>query len=344
MKIGIFDHLDRRDVPLQQYYSDRLALVEQYDRSGFHAYHVAEHHQTPLGMSPSPSVYLSAVAQRTTRLRFGPLVYTLPLYHPLRLADEICMLDHMSGGRLELGVGRGISPIEVGYFGVDVARSQAIYLESFEVLMKALREPVLNHQGPHFQYRDVPMVLHPLQRPHPPIWYGVGNLEGVDWCAAHGVNAVANGPLARIREITDRYRLRWAQASKPPSALPLIGTSRHLVVAGTDAAARAVAARAYAGWHRSFMHLWRANGITAPFAAFPEDFGAACELGLVVAGSADTVRDVLLGQIERTGVNYLLGRFAFGDLALDESLESLERFTADIMPALVRLTPAVSLG
>jgi alkanesulfonate monooxygenase SsuD/methylene tetrahydromethanopterin reductase-like flavin-dependent oxidoreductase (luciferase family) len=139
VKIGIFDHLDRRDVPLQQYYADRLALVEHYDRLGFHAYHVAEHHQTPLGLSPSPSVYLSAVAQRTSRLRFGPLVYILPLYHPLRLADEICMLDHLSGGRLELGVGRGISPIEVGYFGVDVAQSQAIYLESFEVLMKALR-------------------------------------------------------------------------------------------------------------------------------------------------------------------------------------------------------------
>ena len=344
MKFGIFDHLDRRDVPLQQYYADRLALVEHYDRQGFHAYHVAEHHQTPLGLSPSPSVYLSAVAQRTSRLRFGPLVYILPLYHPLRLADEICMLDHLSGGRLELGVGRGISPIEVGYFGVDVAQSQAIYLESFEVLMKALRDPVLRHEGPHFRFTDVPMVLQPLQRPHPPIWYGVGNLEGVDWCAAHGVNAVANGPLARIREITDRYRLRWSEAARPAAALPLLGTSRHLVVGATDAAARAVAARAYACWHRSFMHLWRLNGLTAPFATFPEDFGAACDLGLVVAGRAETVREVLLEQIERTGVNYLLARFAFGDLSLVESMESLERFVADVRPSLADLVPATSQG
>src|SRR3954467_4318522 len=129
--IGIFDHLDSRGVALQQFYADRLRLVERYDQLGFHAYHVAEHHSTPLGLAPSPSVYLSAIAQRTKRIRFGPLVYILPLYHPLRLAEEISMLDHMSGGRLQLGIGRGISPIEVGFFGVQPAESPAIYLEAF---------------------------------------------------------------------------------------------------------------------------------------------------------------------------------------------------------------------
>src|SRR6188508_2381462 len=119
MEFGIFDHLDRSPSSLADYYEERLAIVELFDRTGFHAYHLAEHHATPLGMAPSPSVFLAAVAQRTRRLRFGPLVYTLNLYHPLRLIDEICMLDQMSGGRLELGVGRGVSPHETAYFGVD---------------------------------------------------------------------------------------------------------------------------------------------------------------------------------------------------------------------------------
>src|SRR5262249_49076406 len=77
-------------------YDERLQILELYDRLGFHAYHLAEHHSTPLGMAPSPSVFLASIAQRTRRLRFGPLVYLLPLYHPLRLAEEIAMLDHLS--------------------------------------------------------------------------------------------------------------------------------------------------------------------------------------------------------------------------------------------------------
>ena len=121
MRFGIFDHLDDGGVPLGQLFEERLKLIEAYDRAGFYGYHLAEHHATPLGYAPSPGVFLSAVAQRTRQLRFGPMVYLLPLYHPLRLIEEICMLDQMSGGRFLFGVGRGISPVEVGFFGVDFA-------------------------------------------------------------------------------------------------------------------------------------------------------------------------------------------------------------------------------
>src|SRR6202171_5954934 len=109
MRFGIFDHLDDGGVPLSQLFEERLKLIEAYDRAGFYGYHLAEHHNTPLGYAPSPSVFLSAVAQRTTKLKFGPMVYLLPLYHPLRLIDEVCMLDQMSNGRFLYGVGRGIS-------------------------------------------------------------------------------------------------------------------------------------------------------------------------------------------------------------------------------------------
>ena len=89
LEFGVFDHVDRHDQPLKDFYEDRFKLIEAYDRAGFYGYHCAEHHSTPLGMAPSPSVYLAAVGQRTKRLNFGPLVYTLALYHPLRLAEEI---------------------------------------------------------------------------------------------------------------------------------------------------------------------------------------------------------------------------------------------------------------
>jgi hypothetical protein len=97
IQFGVFDHLDVGAAPLGQHYENRLRLIEAYDRLGLRTYHLAEHHATPLGLAPSPSVFLAAVAQRTQRLRFGPLVYTLSLHHPLRVAEEICMLDNMSG-------------------------------------------------------------------------------------------------------------------------------------------------------------------------------------------------------------------------------------------------------
>ena len=79
MEFGVFDHVDRSGTPLAQFYEERLKLVETYERLGFHGYHIAEHHFTPLGIAASPCFYLSAIAQRTSRIRFGPMVYTLPM-------------------------------------------------------------------------------------------------------------------------------------------------------------------------------------------------------------------------------------------------------------------------
>src|SRR6187401_1054550 len=131
MKFGVFDHMDRAGGDLHRQFDDRLKLIELYERAGFHAYHIAEHHATPLGMAPSPSVFLAAVAQRTTSLRFGPLVYSLPFHHPLRVAEEICMLDQLSRGRLEVGVARGSSPHELRDHGIDPDEAQARYFEAF---------------------------------------------------------------------------------------------------------------------------------------------------------------------------------------------------------------------
>src|SRR4029077_1889634 len=165
LKFGVFDHLDRGQRSISDLYEQRLRIVEQYDRAGFYAYHLAEHHSTPLGMAPAPSVFLAAVAQRTKVLRFGPLVYLLPLYHPLRLAEEIAMLDHLSHGRLEVGIGRGRSPIELMLYGRDAAEASAVFDEVFAVMQLASREEGVNFAGRHFNFRDVPIELRPLQQP-----------------------------------------------------------------------------------------------------------------------------------------------------------------------------------
>jgi len=334
MKFGVFDHLDASGAPLAEFYEDRLRLAEAYDRVGLHALHVAEHHATPLGLAPSPSVFLASVAQRTRRLRFGPLVYTLALYHPLRLADEICMLDQLSRGRLELGVGRGVSPIEIEHFGFDPAKSQAMYVEAYRAILQALQSRTLRFEGEYYRFKDVPVHLAPFQRPHPPVWYGLSNPESAEFAAQNRFNVVSTAAPKAVRAITDRYREAWARAGYDPARIPFIGMARHVVIADTEAEALRLARRAYARWWESFFFLWKLRGMTPPFTTYTADFDAVLANGQAIAGTPDQVRDAIAAQAAEAGLNYMLLRFAFGDLKLEESLRSLELFHAKIQPAL----------
>jgi alkanesulfonate monooxygenase SsuD/methylene tetrahydromethanopterin reductase-like flavin-dependent oxidoreductase (luciferase family) len=332
MKFGVFDHLDRDEGPLRAYYEARLTIIEAYDRLGFYAYHVAEHHSTPLGMAPSPSVFLAAVAQRTRRLRFGPLVYALPLYHPLRLIEEICMLDQISGGRLEIGFGRGSSPSELEYYGQDPELAQQIYAEALDLVVKGLTERTLTFRGKFFRLEDVPIELEPFQKPHPPIWYGVHAPDSAARAARRGLNVVSLDPPAATCAAFDSFRSAWREArgDSPP---PLMGLGRFIVVAETDQQALAVARRAYPRWHASFTHLRRRhNRVNAH--PRPPTFDELSEVGQGIAGSPARVTEALRAQIEATGCNYLVGQFAFGDLTLEETLSSITRFAQEVMPVL----------
>jgi alkanesulfonate monooxygenase SsuD/methylene tetrahydromethanopterin reductase-like flavin-dependent oxidoreductase (luciferase family) len=334
MKFGVFDHMDRAPASLHDQYESRLKLIEAYDRLGFHAYHVAEHHATPLGMAPSPSVFLAAVAQRTRRLRFGPLVYTLNLYHPLRLIDEICMLDQLSGGRLELGVGRGISPFEVGYFGVDPATGPERFAETLDVVLKGLTTRTLSHEGKYFAFRGVPMELEPAQRPHPPLWYGANTPDSADRLARQGYNVVVGLPATGVRGFVDRYKAAWRDAGKREADLPFLGMSRHVVVGDSDKEAVAAARRAFKLWYAALEHLWRKNGVGLPRQLIPAEFDDAVAGGYIVAGSPSNVRDRMRRDNEIAGINYCLCRMAYGDLSHEESLRSIELFAREVMPAL----------
>jgi alkanesulfonate monooxygenase SsuD/methylene tetrahydromethanopterin reductase-like flavin-dependent oxidoreductase (luciferase family) len=333
MKFGVFDHMDDAGVPLGQLYADRLALVEAYDRSGIYGYHLAEHHSTPLGCASSPGLFLAAVAQRTGTLRFGPLVYLLPFYHPLRLIEEICMLDQMSGGRLELGVGRGVSPFETRAYGLDFAQTGDIYHEAFQLILQGLATDELTFEGKHYRFHNVPMILRPVQRPHPPLWYGTTIPENADWPAANDVNIVTIALRPTVRVIADRYRAVRARLGKNPKASPLVGVARHVVVADTDRDALAIARRAYPRWRDSFRWLFARHGAEPRIAAlYPATFDELMAIDNGVAGSPRTVRDFIAAEIAATGSNYLLSWLAFGDMTLAESRRSLELLSREVMP------------
>src|SRR5690606_23862690 len=132
-RVGLFDWVDPNGAAdLGAEYQRRFEIVHWVEEAGFYAYQVAEHHGTPLSIAPSSSVFLSALSQCTSSIRLCPLVYLLPMHDPLRLAEEICMLDHLSGGRLEVGVGRGASPYELEIFGVSGGDSRAVFEEALE--------------------------------------------------------------------------------------------------------------------------------------------------------------------------------------------------------------------
>ncbi len=333
MQFGVFDHLDRCDGSLADFYADRLAIVDAYDRAGFYAYHLAEHHSTPLGMAPSPSVFLSAVAQRTRRLRFGPLVWAMPLHHPLRLIEEICMLDQLSGGRLELGFGRGSVPIELEYYGADPAAAQAIYTEAVELVLAGLTSKVLDFQGKHFTFSQVPMEIEPLQKPHPPIWYGLHAVESAERAARRNLNVVSLDPPHETRLSIARYREIWPQVHAAATPFPKLGLGRFIVVGPSEAEAMALARRAYLRWHASFTYLFRRHDRPQSHPR-PATFDLLMERGQGVAGTPATVTAFLASQLAHTGCNYVVGQFAFGDLTRQQCLQSIDLFAREVMPAL----------
>ena len=334
MKFGVFDHMDRAGGDVGRQFEDRLRLIELYEKSGFHAYHIAEHHATPLGMAPSPSVFLAAVAQRTTTLRFGPLVYTVNLYHPLRLIDEICMLDQLSGGRLELGVGRGISPYEVGYYGIDPATGPERFAEALEVILKGLTQQRLTYKGRYFTFDDVPIEMQPVQKPHPPLWYGANSLESADRLARQRCNTVVGMRADGVGQFAGRFRAAWKALDRRDEDMPFIGLSRHVVVGDTDREAQSAAKRAFVLWYDALIHLWRAHGVGLPRQLIPAEFDEALSAGYIIAGSPSTVRERMKQDNEVAGINYCLCRLAFGDLSLEESTRSVELFAREVMPAL----------
>jgi alkanesulfonate monooxygenase SsuD/methylene tetrahydromethanopterin reductase-like flavin-dependent oxidoreductase (luciferase family) len=333
MEFGIFDHLDRSNLPLKDFYEARLKLVEAYERAGFYAYHVAEHHSTPIGMAPSPSVFLSAIAQRTKTIRFGPLVYALPLHHPLRLIEEICMLDQLSGGRLEIGFGRGSSPTEVSFYGQDPAKAQDIYAEARALILQGLSQKTLTFEGRFFSFKDIPMELEPLQKPHPPMWYGVHSVEAAERAAHQALNMVSLDSAKDTRAYNDRYREVWRQLQGDQTPTPKLGLSRFIVIADNEPEALSAARRAYPVWHKHFYYLYHLRG-GKPTHPRPPDFDKMMERGQAVAGTPYSVTKFLQAEVDQSAANYLVGQFAFGDLSLAESLRSVELFQNYVMPGL----------
>jgi alkanesulfonate monooxygenase SsuD/methylene tetrahydromethanopterin reductase-like flavin-dependent oxidoreductase (luciferase family) len=293
-------------------------------------------------MAPSPTVFLSAAAQRTEKLRLGALSWVLPIYDPLRLYEELCMLDHISNGRLEMGLSRGASPHESLRHGVVREESRARYDEIFALMLGAFRDGRFNGPGPFYKYDNLVTRFRPLQKPYPPIWYPTSNLESIPRVAAQGFNFVVsllNSPnLERAAEMLSLYRKEYEAHRQDPNRLnahvpeSAIAFSTHVHVADSDSQAYEQARIGYMQFNENYTRRYVEIGQSSHFAGRPT-FEQYVEQGRFLCGSPDSVREKLARVAALTGANHFVGVFTFGDLSYEQTKRSVELFAREVMPA-----------
>ena len=331
MRFGVFDHIDANGLAVGEQYAQRLRLIERYEALGFYCYHLTEHHATDLGMASSPSVFLAAASQRTRTIKLGTLVYLLPLHHPVRLLEEVGMLDHLSNGRFQLGVGRGGQPAEHSRFGLAEDDLGPMFEEALEILQQGLAGELKAHKGRYYDLPDVPLRLHPVQKPHPPLWYGTASSHRNAWAAQHRVNLLTLIPNARTRPIFDDYRERLDKLGVARAEMPFMGTARQLVVAPTDTEAERIAEHAWKRFVASFNWLVTRLG-RDPF-PIAQTYAGAAEMGMAFAGSPASVRDFVARARDEAGATYMTLELAFGDMNEAEIEQSAALFAHEVMPA-----------
>lgn len=377
LKFGVFDHIE--PIPGQDLgtiYKDRLTQLEMFDSHGFYGYHLAEHHSPAVhSLAPSQNVFLSAASQRTSRIKLAPCIYVLPLHHPLRLIEEICMLDHLSGGRLEVGVGRG-GVLEAYFWGSDwgVESNYTKYQETLAVMREGLSHDSLTFKGEFYNFDDLPMRLRPKQQPYPPMWY----MRNVEIAANEGMNCIIVGNLDGLEANVKRYREIWAERHGPESltvqgAEPKIGLVNHLVLADTEEEAVEAAKPAWEEylWNLSAPRRIEAEqrGLTQflagglnprpeglPDREAPERFQASRPTdperqqrrqgpGNVAQESQTSNFRVIAGTPDTirsyldeyltTGANYFVCAFHFGNMESTIAEHSIDLFVREVMPQYV---------
>ncbi|MDR3512737.1 MAG: LLM class flavin-dependent oxidoreductase [Caulobacteraceae bacterium] len=346
VKFGLFDHIELTSgsSDIQTLYKERIALIQHAEKVGIWGYHLAEHHCTPLSAAPSPGLFLSALATHTSTIRLGPMVFLLPFYNPLRLIQEIGMLDNMSGGRLEFGIGRGVHPYEHAYYGIPTLQSSAIFEESLDIILKGLTADHLTYKGDFYRFDGVPVMdLKPVQKPYPGLWYGAVKESSILFAAKRGLHICTNGPVVMNKRAIDLYRETRAKYWKSPEDLqphvkdPMLAIQRFVLVGETEAEAVNLARERYSVFLQNINKLYSYYGLTDNKVVVPFDQARNAEV--LIAGAPEQVHEVLASQIEKTGCNYMMLNFTFGSLTAAETRASFDLFATKVFPRLTQAEP-----
>ena len=302
MKFGILQFFSwpERRLALPTVYERALERIEIMDRAGYDAVWLTEHHFNDYSVCPSIPVMGAYAAARTRKLRIGTGVTLAAFYHPLRLAEEIALLDILSGGRVNWGAGRGFDPREFRTFGVPVEESQARFREAVDIVIRAWTEERLTYRGRFFSFDDIEVLPKPLQRPHPPAWMAAGSLDAAAWAASVGYSILI-GPHTTHAETGQQREFYLQQLHKHGHSAKgrEIPITRFLAIAPTDAEAAEVAREGAKWLFKTYIDPARFGAAGDPVQRYVDS--------AIVHGTAERVAGELMRLREEIHLEYLIG-------------------------------------
>jgi alkanesulfonate monooxygenase SsuD/methylene tetrahydromethanopterin reductase-like flavin-dependent oxidoreductase (luciferase family) len=326
-----------------------LEQVEWTEELGFDEVWFTEHHFIDYGLSVDPSSLAAAAASRTRRVRIGLAAAILPFHHPLRLAEQMALVDIISSGRLDVGVGRGNRPAEFAGYRVPQVESRERFDETVEILRLAWTRERFSFHGRFFDVDDVRVIPKPVQQPHPPLYQVCVSKDGIENTALRGwpmLNSVLTGPVDQLVTNRDTYVATLQKAGRTAEEIAALlgrwGVSRQIYVAETDARALAEARDAEMWYQESFRRFVVPERIEDAHPSLQPGFRAMAEK-LAKVTWEDLVRETLafgspdtvarhIEHMRRLGVGQVLCWMNFGGLPQDRIRRSMELFAREVMP------------
>jgi alkanesulfonate monooxygenase SsuD/methylene tetrahydromethanopterin reductase-like flavin-dependent oxidoreductase (luciferase family) len=311
MQVGILQFFGWRDrsIPLNSVYEAALERFSIMDQAGYDAVWLAEHHFSGFSVCPSVHIMGTMAAARTRRLRIGTAVSLAPFYNPLRLAEEVALLDVLSGGRVNWGAGRGFERSEFAAFGIPGEESASRFHETVDIVLKAWTSERLTYAGKYYQYDGVEVLPKPLQAPHPPVWMAASSNPAIEWAARQGHSILMDPHASRADLIRKRrlYATKLIEAghSDAGRSIPM---ARLIAVDETEEKARAVAQRA-AGWMvASYVGPAHTGNVRQ---GPPRDFGGKDPIefyldDVMIHGTAESVAEQIQSYAAEIGMTYLM--------------------------------------
>jgi alkanesulfonate monooxygenase SsuD/methylene tetrahydromethanopterin reductase-like flavin-dependent oxidoreductase (luciferase family) len=323
------------DGSLPEFYQKMFAQMEEMDRLGYDHIWVTEHHFAMYGGTlPHPPTFLSAVARTTKRIRLGIAISVLPLHNPIDVAEAYAMVDVISNGRLDLGVGKGSEAHEYRRFGVNQQESTRRLYESVNVIRQAWSDQPVDFKGEFFCYQNVPVFPKPVQRPHPPIWVGCARSEeSFRWAGENGYHLMTLPYLYRepgvLPGFVRSYRSGLAKAGHDFTRTEVLGKFHIYVSSSLDKAIEEAAPYLanYTDVHRSADPERKEKGLLVA-----RDARVQLTEGFVIAGDPERCIDSIHKWREHAGLTAISGTFHFGGMPQEMALKNIRLFAERVMP------------
>jgi len=367
LEFGLWDSIggysEEYDGQTADIYDEHIRLAQRIEEFGWHSYFIIEHQNGDISRITAPSVYLTAVARETSRLRIGAMMYQLPLHHPIRLAQEVAMLDQLSRGRVEFGTGIGVREHEFMRWNINFNERAAMAEEVIKIVKMAWTQDEVTFEGKYWHFDEALPQPKPYQKPYPPIWAAVHSDASCEFAARNNYNVSQNLDTDEVvKRKFDVYRRVWAECGHP-GPMPRTFLHRPVHVAETDEKAheearpyvasragipdagptnmrltgRLVGSRIGLGTHARGMGSDserpdnKERGLAMDRATRDYDFSL--DNGLAIVGSPETVIRRIQEQRAFVGYDILCTAHGIGRMPEPLVANSIELFGKEVIPA-----------